>query len=54
MRPATEEKYFYIQKRFHVLYHEERKRIDDCEAIIAKELFLSIATIRKALKYSKK
>lgn len=41
LRPATVKKYRAIQERYKVLYHEQRRRLDDVEEILTKEFFLS-------------
>ena len=50
MRQATIEKYLRVHQRFAELYTVERLRLDDCEAQLSKEFFISIITIRRILK----
>lgn len=45
LRPATLAKYQAIQNRYKELYNVERRRLDDVEAILKKEFFLSSGRI---------
>jgi hypothetical protein len=49
-RPKTLEKYRAIQSRFQELYTVERQRIDDVEATLSREFFLSRHRIMLILK----
>ena len=49
-RPKTLEKYRAIQNRFQELYTVERRRIDDVEATLSREFFLSRFRVMMILK----